>query len=259
MTLDALLSILLAVVVPGLMALIGGVLAARALPSEPGKKNPEMWYWVGGFVFLFLISLVLAFVQQVRNTAQQQAANQKATQAELRSTGEIKYMQGQLDSINKVLSTLSSNSNPQQTIGILKSLMLQPSKDVDIICQKLEACPSPELRKRALLLANRLDDLYLQFDKAAREEVDAVHKPAHEALIRGKRAMMSSRYRSDYEPEVLEYRKVIISRLPPGSVDHSQDSLFDNQGPGWASFSIIENVNNIAGDLRQLASQLPEH
>jgi hypothetical protein len=70
---------------------------------------------------------------------------------------------------------------------------------------------------------------------------------------------MSSTYRSDYEAAVLKYRKVITDRLPPGSADHSHDYLYDNQGPGWRAFSIIYEVHNIAGDLRQLASQLPEH
>src|SRR5258708_7514868 len=123
MTLDALINILLAVVVPGLMALIGGVLAARAMPAEPGKKNPEMWYWVAGFVFLFMVSMILALVQQVRSSAQQQAAEQKAQQTERRSRGDIKDTQGQLDTMNRVLGNLASNSDPKQTALLLQGLL----------------------------------------------------------------------------------------------------------------------------------------
>lgn len=140
-TLDALLNILLAVVVPGLMALIGGVLAARALPTEPGKKNPEMWYWIYWFVFLFLISVVLAFIQQVRNSTQQQLAEQRAAQAELKSTGDIKYMQGQLDTTNRVLGIVAANSDPKQIASLLQGLLAAQStlkKDTLAVCSEME-------------------------------------------------------------------------------------------------------------------------
>jgi hypothetical protein len=107
------LNILLAVVVHGLMAVIGGILAAKALPTEPGKKNRETWYWISGFVFRFLVSVGLAFVQQIRSTKQQITTDEKATQAELKSNGEIKYMQGQLDTMNRVLGTVAANSDPK--------------------------------------------------------------------------------------------------------------------------------------------------
>jgi hypothetical protein len=123
MTIDALLNILLTVGVPSLMALMGGILAAKALPTDPGTRNLERSLWVCGFLALFLLSIVLSFIQQVRNTTQQRAADGKAAQAELKSTGDIKYMQGELDSINKVLGTLSANSDPKQTAAILKGIM----------------------------------------------------------------------------------------------------------------------------------------
>jgi pimeloyl-ACP methyl ester carboxylesterase len=137
-----------------------------------------------------------------------------------------------------------------------------PTKDLDIVCQKLEECPPPELRKRAFLLIHRLEDLYSEYDKEYNRIVtqfgDDAHQGAREAMIRGIRVGVSSRYRSDYEPQVLEYRRVMIDRLPAGSADHRNDWFYGSQGPNWVMYSIIEHVNNIAEDLRQLASQLDE-
>jgi hypothetical protein len=146
---DALLNMLLAVVVPGLMALVGGILAARALPTEPGRKSPEMWYWICGFVFLFLVSIVLAFVQQVRSTAQEHLAEQKAAQAELRSTSEAKYMQGQLDTTNRILGIVAANSDPKQTANLLSGLMSAKStlkKDTLTVCSEMEAWMKERLK-----------------------------------------------------------------------------------------------------------------
>lgn len=123
MTIDALLNILLAVVVPLLMAALGGILAAKTLPSEVGKLNPEKWLWIASFIFIFLVSVVLGFVQQVRSTAQEKQTETKAHEKELRDSGEIKYMQGQLDSIGKIMSNLSSGSDPKQTAAILKGIL----------------------------------------------------------------------------------------------------------------------------------------
>jgi len=148
-TLDALLNILLAVVVPGLMALIGGALAARALPTEPGKKNSEMWYWICGFVFLFLVSVVLAFVQQVRSSTQQQLAEEKTAQAELKSTGDIKYMQGQLDTTNKILGIVAANSDPKQTASLLQGLLATKStlkKETLAVCSEMEQWTKERLK-----------------------------------------------------------------------------------------------------------------
>jgi hypothetical protein len=142
MALDALLNILIAVVVPGLMAVIGGILAAKALPTEPGKKNREMWYWISGFVVLFLVSVLLAFVQQIRSTTQQLAAEQKAAQAELKSGGDIKYMQGQLDTMNRVLATVAANSDPKTMARLLRGVATDKStlrKRTLALCSDIEA------------------------------------------------------------------------------------------------------------------------
>jgi hypothetical protein len=141
-TFDALLNILIAVVVPGLMAVLGGILAAKALPTEPGKKNGQMWFYVLVFVFLFLISVGLAFVQQIRSTAQQRAADEKAARAELKSTGDIKFVQGQLDTMNRVLGMVAANSDPKQLAILLRGVAPDKStlkKRTLALCSDIES------------------------------------------------------------------------------------------------------------------------
>jgi energy-coupling factor transporter transmembrane protein EcfT len=125
MTVDGLLAILLNVAIPSLLALAGGILAIRAFREA---KSPERWAWIGVFFGLALVAIVLAFVQQVRFTSQQKEMDAKEASAELRSTNDNKYMQGQLDSINKVLTTVVSKPGDSGLIkDLLKSLASQAS------------------------------------------------------------------------------------------------------------------------------------
>ena len=124
MTTDALLAISLNVVIPSLLAVAGGVLAIRAFRDA---KSTERWAWLGVFVFLFLVAVVLAFAQQVLFTEEQKRSDDKAAQIEARRSDEAKYTQGQLsftqgqlESINKVLSTVVSRSGES---GLTKGML----------------------------------------------------------------------------------------------------------------------------------------
>lgn len=268
MTLDALLNILLAVVVPGLMALIGGVLAARALPREIGKKNPEMWYWISGFVFLFLVSIVLAFVREVRSTAQQRAADQKAAQAELRSTGDIKYMQGQLDSINKVLSTLSSNSNPQQAIGILKSLIPHSG---ELARPAIERMSNKDLRGRISAFASQMrnwnakweqaDEAFEQNQQAENMKIPLSDKAAmqqHFLKESQQSAQRSIQFRNEYNNQfaatAITYRDELIRRLGPQPIETGMNRPLALD-EGWIE---RQSVIATANYLEKLANKLPD-
>lgn len=125
MTTDALLALLLNIVIPTLLAVAGGILAIRTFKDA---KSTERWAWIGVFLFLFLVAVILGFIQQVRQTSEQKEADEKANAAELRNEGNIKYMQGQLDSINKVLTTVVSQGG-DSGLGkaLLKALAAQAS------------------------------------------------------------------------------------------------------------------------------------
>lgn len=117
MTTDALLALLLNIIIPSLLAVAGGVLAIRTFRDA---KSAERWAWIGVFLFLFVIAVVLGFIQQIRQTSQQEEVDEKTAAAELRNEGNVKYMQGQLDSINKVLTTVVSQGGDS---GLAKTLL----------------------------------------------------------------------------------------------------------------------------------------
>jgi len=160
-TTDALLNVALAVILPLLMAVGGGILAARALPPEDKKR--EMWIWILGFLFFFVLSIPLAFWQQVRSTNQQGAVEKAAASERLEARGEIKYLQGQIDTTNKILGTLVSNSDPKQIALIWKSLIQaalgQSSRE-----------PKLSLGQEGLHLANEMQQWWKQ--KQTEEESD---------------------------------------------------------------------------------------
>jgi hypothetical protein len=192
-TFDSMLEIALAVGIPGLMALIGGALAARALPTEPGKKNLEMWYWISGFMFLFLFSIILAFVQQIRATAKERATEQKTQQVELRSRGEVKYMEGQLDTMNRVLGTLATNSDPKQNALLFKALLSASSTS------KRDPVSLGNLALRCSELANNI----MRF--AANQQNEEPYRGGRDrrnAWIK----TTDERFRGSYYPDVKELR-----------------------------------------------------
>lgn len=124
MTTDALLAIAVGVLIPFLLAVAGGALAIKALPPE--TKSSEKSIWISAFIGLFLVGVVLAFCQQVRMTTLQTTADEKDHQKEVKNEGEIKYTQGQLDSINKVLAqAIQTGGAPDKSLtnALLKGAM----------------------------------------------------------------------------------------------------------------------------------------
>jgi zinc transporter ZupT len=91
MNVDALLAILLNVAIPSLLAVAGGALAIRALTDSKRWERP---IWISVFIGLAAGAVVLAFVQQVRLTAQQKQSDDKSAANELRMSNDNKYMQG---------------------------------------------------------------------------------------------------------------------------------------------------------------------
>jgi len=248
------------------MALIGGILAVKALPSEPGKRSLKKVYWISGFLFLFVISVILAFVQQVRSTSQQLAAEQKAEQAELKSSGEIKYMQGQLDSINKVLSTVSANSNPQQTIGLLKGL-IQPTRELSR--PAIERMSNSDLRGRIREFASQMRNWDAASEETDRKLSDdhlvAMRKAGSDEAARAKEWAQYTQsftqrdvgYKNEYNNQfvatAISYRDELIRRLGPQPVED-----FLTRPMALEGTVMHRTVVATANYLEKLANKLPE-
>jgi hypothetical protein len=152
-----LLSIALAVFIPFLLAVAGGILAVRALPSETSLR--ERYRWIGGFVFLFVIGIVLSFWQQVRATNHDQVVSQAEKEKEIRAEGEIRYTQGQLDSIHKILADVV-NSNALNSPGAIRALFkgaLQAARSTEgIQAPAIQGMPPKQLRSKIIDFANAI-------------------------------------------------------------------------------------------------------
>jgi hypothetical protein len=160
MTIDAFLNMVLTVIIPVIMAAMGGFLAAKVLPVKE-KSSIERWAWMGAFVFLAVIAIVLSFYQQVRVTNKEELASNERHKYELASNGEIKFLQGQQDTTNNLLGKLiQSNSLPQATIEILRGLRRpEPTQAVKDKTEYPHYLTNRQLREDAERLVASLRDL----------------------------------------------------------------------------------------------------
>jgi hypothetical protein len=178
MTIDGLLSLALAIVIPFLLAAAGGVLAVRTLGDAAEKK--EKWVWIGVFILLLVIGIVLGVIQQVRITDQQRTADVDAAAERLRNEGNVKYTQGQLDSINKVLAQVvgevksSNSSTPEVTKALLEGALLASNRSNGIEAPAIQKMSNAQLRSKVIDLANDMSSFASQAD-VAQEQRDIQH------------------------------------------------------------------------------------
>jgi hypothetical protein len=152
MTTDALLVILLNVAIPSVLAILGGILAARSLPAE--RIRYERWLWTSGFLGLALLAVVLAVIQQVRLTTYRVETDRKANETEGRLRADSKFTQGQLDTMTKVLTTLASTTTKPQD-GNMTAAML---KALAATGRSLSTAPS--LKDKLIHLSSDLANFY---------------------------------------------------------------------------------------------------
>jgi hypothetical protein len=266
MTVDALLNIFLSVCVPGLMALIGGILAARALPSKDDKRNPELYLWASGFLLLFVVSLILAFIQQVRITTQQAESVKEVHEKELKSNGDIKYMQGELDSIGNVLK-VSGQGDPATVASILKSITVSTTRGVE--APAIERMTNQQLRAKVIEFARALRkecDNYtsqVEFSTIAQRGQAKVlsqeegKKLWQEDVNRGI-AMSNSlnlRLQQNFVGDANQYKNELLRRLGP------QNSLLPSEQTFWIGGNAVSvgywQARGTADYLEGLAKRLP--
>jgi hypothetical protein len=276
MTTDALLNIALTVGVPGLMALIGGILAARSIPSNSGKRTPEFYVWSSGFVVLFLLSVILSFVQQIRNTNQQIMRDSAASAIELRNNGDVKYMEGELASMNKVLGNISTRSDPAQIVGMLKGITLKPpiqAPNQGLEPPGIQKMTNGQLRARVIEFANQM------------RKFESDHEQQEEALFDGNQARPITVPTPEESRKIFQERNTQIIRLDQnfrlevsrsylGPATEYKDEMLRRLGPQaplseqqrfelfWWPDSESQNISQwsvkaTASDLENLARQLP--
>jgi hypothetical protein len=157
MTTDALLAIAIGVVIPFALALAGGALAIKALPNS---EFNERITWIGIFVFLCLVGVGLSFYQQIRFTKAQTIADQTVQREKLQQEGEVKYTQGELDSINKVLGqVVSAGNSGTQTIAkalLQGALSATSSGSKGVEPPAIEKMTNQQLRTKVIGFVNAL-------------------------------------------------------------------------------------------------------
>lgn len=116
---DAILNVCLSVVLPGLMAIMGVVMSFRQSEDTPMSKK-EQWWWIVAFLFVLSLNFPLAIWKETRTLKQQQAAEKKAEDAENRRISETQYMNGKLDTMAVVLSSISNR--PSDFSGLARGL-----------------------------------------------------------------------------------------------------------------------------------------
>ena len=269
MTVDALLAIALGVALPFAMAIAAGILAVKALPPEQQVSRNA---WIALFVLLTVAGIVLAFAQQVLLTKEQKEADDKASARELRMVGDTKFTQGQLDSINKVLTAVISGSEKSKSgdVGLVKELLKALQAQTGNAGNQQQPYSNSQLRDAALDLARRLrefqkstadalqniSDTYRQRTMTAMKNND---KQEADRIFNQYTSDISNLYngdRSDFvglRAEALNMRTQLLNRLPPQAENQRVKDVLDK-----GSLAGVYPVYEVATYFERLARLLPE-
>ena len=208
------------------MTLIGIETTVRP-PNEQTK-----WWYRGIFAVLGITFIGLSILQFDRADKENKRQAQEHLQEQVRNEGNLKYMQGQLDSINKVLGTLSSNANSSQTAAIFRSLITGMPQVLGPGQSALGKMSNKQLRSRVLEFVARLRDLGTKYNqqeqqstsqweaeitKLARTDMPANTESFQRMTQRS--IALSNQFQADYKSlfaaDALSYRDELIRRLGP--------------------------------------------
>jgi len=105
-------------------------------PSEKTK-----WWYRGAFIVMGLAFIGLGVWQFDRADKESKRLAGEHQQEQLRNEGNLNYMQGQLDTQNKLLAALTANSDPKQIAVLLAGMSPRGStlkRDTHAICLEIE-------------------------------------------------------------------------------------------------------------------------
>jgi len=134
---DLLISV--AVWVIGLGMTAAGMEMTIRPPSQ--EKTHRKWVYRGVFLTLGLLFVVMNIWSKQRTTAREQSERAELERERKINEGNIKYMQGQLDTQNKLLASLTANSDPKQVATVLAGLNIQRStlkRETSLLCSDME-------------------------------------------------------------------------------------------------------------------------
>jgi hypothetical protein len=246
MTTDALLAIFLNVLLPGITAVLGGILAVRSLGNA---KPVERWSWVSVFVGIGLAGIVFGVVQQIRLTTQQKIAESDAAKDRLQASNEVKYTQGELDAIKAVLQVFAQNTDPSKQAQLFRSFAQSFKLPTPQPAPSAPVVTNAQLKASALDLARRLRELQQILDtQNATEDRTYRNNPAEiPPSFRDQQLSLFAPLRV----EAQQMKTVLLNRLPPQRVDNYANSVLD-----YNALTGPDPLSQVANYLERLAIQL---
>ena len=134
--------------------------------------------------------------------------------------------------------------------------VVQPKPTLWELCSILTKCPTPEVQRRALLLADEIDELFNEFVRDnEKARIESQHMPGtqgEQATFYASRqrflfSHVITTYREKYQGSAFALRKELINRIgDPGENDSIKDNEYLTPN--------LPTLHDISGDLRRLAS-----
>jgi hypothetical protein len=278
MTVDAFLSFALAIAIPFLLAGAGGFLATRTLPKH--TKRQEFWCWIGVFSGLLIVGIVLGVIQQVRLATQQHEAEKTVAAEKLRNEGNVKYTQGQLDSINKVLvSVVNSGGTNGLTASLLKGALKASegsSHGAGVEPPAIQRMTNAQLRQRVIDFANEMRRYKADQDRSQDSAIESEQQKnaklrasgASEAQIKQdwdqsrqqdmRRYSEQSLYiQTEFVGRANEFKDELDRRSGPQPMTDMETHLSFWYGGGIGNFSSM-NLQVMADYFERMARLLPK-
>ncbi len=194
------------------------------------------------FGVLGVTFLWLSYMQSDRADRAAREMARQHQEEQIRTEGEVKYTQGQLDSVSKVLGILASNSDPKQVAIALRSVVpvvVQPHN----VETRFSRFSNSQLRDMAIRLAQQIRAVG---QNALQSEMNGTAKGNSLTVSTNAQFEYSNKYKTD----AIVLRDEILSRLP----------LLDRRDSTDSMYQFANNANGlfvVADDLETIAKKLP--
>jgi hypothetical protein len=272
MTTDAILSVLLSVAIPFILAAMGGILAVRTTDE---KFRYERWWWLVSFIGLALLGIVLAFVQQIVLTSEQKEADRKSEESRRQLESTTRFTQGQLDTMTKVLTVVASKGEPGISRDVVQALVTAVAPAMRADKTYPHNLSTKELRESTIGLVktiraflgeyeNREKSLFAQFTarkfdpSLTQEQQSAAFRTASEQEGQAYIALMTSEgqeFDARFKIDASLLREELLNRLP--AAERSSTSATR----AASAFQFINgnrySLELVPDELERLAKQLP--
>lgn len=210
---------------------------------RPPTDKTKRWYR-GAFIFLGGMFICLSILQFDRADKENKRQADQRTQEQLRNEGNLRYMQGQLDTQNGLLKILTVNSTPQQWAAAIKGVVAPATQKTTTPKTRLSEISNAALREIGIKQAQAIRVI-------AQKPLDVLNQQGGGDQLQFASAEAMMEYQNKYQADAIVVRDEIISRLPVTLRRSQWDDLL---------YSMANNpsvLKDVAADLEALAKKLP--